>query len=144
MVGRVTCKNVEDPSKNKRARQVGNFSFYESMGILPRETNSADPDQIVTNFKPNHPRFYSCCCAIMNTIQSKMKALECSQSLPNDVSDHQGQPTTQLVMGSGRNIASSKIVSEYDQDIPQSQTADNTVAPRGRAAQPSRDTRKTK
>ena len=36
-----------------------------------------------------------------------------------------------------------KIVSEYDQKIPQSQTADNPVAPRGRAAQPSRDTRKT-
>ena len=33
--------------------------------------------------------------------------------------------------------------SEYDQQIPQSQTADNPVAPRGRAAQPSRDTRKT-
>ena len=37
----------------------------------------------------------------------------------------------------------SKIVSEYDQEIPQSQTADNPVAPRGRAAQPSRDARKT-
>ena len=36
-----------------------------------------------------------------------------------------------------------KIVSEYDQEIPQSQTADNPVAPRERAAQPSRDTRKT-
>ena len=36
-----------------------------------------------------------------------------------------------------------KIVSEYDQEIPQSQTADNPVAPGGRAAQPSRDTRKT-
>ena len=35
------------------------------------------------------------------------------------------------------------IVSEYDQEIPQSQTADNPVALRGRAAQPSRDTRKT-
>ena len=34
----------------------------------------------------------------------------------------------------------SKIVSEYDQEIPQSQTADNPVAPRGRAAQPSQDT----
>ena len=40
-------------------------------------------------------------------------------------------------------IELSKIVSEYDQEIPQSQTADNPVAPRGRAAQPSRDTRKT-
>ena len=29
-----------------------------------------------------------------------------------------------------------KIVSEYDQEIPQSQTAHNPVAPRGRAAQP--------
>ena len=29
-----------------------------------------------------------------------------------------------------------KIVSEYDQEIPQSQTADKSVAPRGRAAQP--------
>ena len=28
---------------------------------------------------------------------------------------------------------SPKIVSEYDQEIPQSQTADNPVAPRGRA-----------
>ena len=36
-----------------------------------------------------------------------------------------------------------KIVSEYDQEIPQSQTADNPEAPRGRAAQPLRDTRKT-
>ena len=33
--------------------------------------------------------------------------------------------------------------SEYDKEIPQSQTADNPVAPRGTAAQPSRDTRKT-
>ena len=36
-----------------------------------------------------------------------------------------------------------KIVSEYDQEVPQSQTTDNRVAPPGRAAQPSRDTRKT-
>ena len=36
-----------------------------------------------------------------------------------------------------------KIVSEYDQEMPQSQTADNPMAPRGRAAQPSQDTSKT-
>ena len=36
-----------------------------------------------------------------------------------------------------------KIVSEYDQEIPQLQTAENPMAPRGRAIQPSRDTRKT-
>ena len=39
--------------------------------------------------------------------------------------------------------AESRIVSEYDQEIPQSQIADIPMAPRGRAAQPSRDTRKT-
>ena len=36
-----------------------------------------------------------------------------------------------------------KIVSEYDQEIPQSQSTDYPVALRGRAAQPSRDIRKT-
>ena len=36
-----------------------------------------------------------------------------------------------------------KIVSEYDQEIPQSQTADNPMAPRGRATQLLRDSRKT-
>ena len=40
-------------------------------------------------------------------------------------------------------LVATKIVSEYDQEIPRSQTADNPIAPRGRAAQPSRDTRKT-
>ena len=29
-----------------------------------------------------------------------------------------------------------QIVSEYDQELPQSQTADNPMAPRGRASQP--------
>ena len=37
----------------------------------------------------------------------------------------------------------SKIESEYDQEIPQSQTADNPMAPGERAAQPSQNTRKT-
>ena len=36
-----------------------------------------------------------------------------------------------------------KIVSEYDQEIPQSQTADKPVASYGRATQQSRDTGKT-
>ena len=33
--------------------------------------------------------------------------------------------------------------SEYDQEIAQSKTTDNPMAPRGRATQPSWDTRKT-
>ena len=32
--------------------------------------------------------------------------------------------------------------SEYDPEIPQSQTADNPMAPKGTGTQPSRDTRK--
>ena len=45
--------------------------------------------------------------------------------------------------GGGPNASFFRIVSEYDQQIPQSQTADNPVASRGRAAQPSQDTKKT-
>ena len=45
--------------------------------------------------------------------------------------------------GSAYATKESKIVSEYDQETPQSQTADNSMAPQGRATQPSRDTRKT-
>ena len=33
-----------------------------------------------------------------------------------------------------------KIVRAYDQELPQSQTADKPMAPRGRATQQSRDT----
>ena len=40
-------------------------------------------------------------------------------------------------------IIPSELVSEYDQEIPQSQTADKPMAPWGRASQQSRDTRKT-
>ena len=36
-----------------------------------------------------------------------------------------------------KSLNDKKIVSEYDQEIPQSQTADNPVALRGRATQPS-------
>ena len=37
----------------------------------------------------------------------------------------------------------SKIVSGYDKEIPQSQTADKPMAPRGKATHQSQDTRKT-
>ena len=36
-----------------------------------------------------------------------------------------------------------KLLSKYDQEIPQSQTADKSMAPQRRATQQSRDTRKT-
>ena len=53
-------------------------------------------------------------------------------------------PAWSVTLASGSQTPSFTLKnSEYDQEIPQSQTADNSVAPRGRAAQPSRDTRKT-
>ena len=46
-------------------------------------------------------------------------------------------------IGAEIELPNTKIVSEYDQEIPQSQTAGNPMTPRGRATQQSRDTRKT-
>ena len=40
-------------------------------------------------------------------------------------------------------MLSAKIVSEYDQEIPQSQTVDKPIAPQGKATQQSQGTRKT-
>ena len=48
-----------------------------------------------------------------------------------------------LVNANIESYLSVHVLSEYDQEIPQSHTADNPMAPRGRATQPSRDTRKT-
>ena len=39
--------------------------------------------------------------------------------------------------------STTKIVSVFDQEIPQSQTADKPMAPKGRATEQSRDIRKT-
>ena len=41
----------------------------------------------------------------------------------------------------GKIYIGTKMVSEYDQEIPQSQTEDTPKALQGRATQPSRDTR---
>ena len=49
---------------------------------------------------------------------------------------------TSLLRGADFTLAS-KLVSEYDQELPQSQTADNPMEPRRRGTQLSRDTRKT-
>ena len=65
---------------------------------------------------------------INSDIEKEVKACNVCAKLQNDHTDLM--------------ICTKKIVSEYDKEIPQSQTADNPVAPPGRAAQPSRDTRK--
>ena len=48
----------------------------------------------------------------------------------------------QFILNSGQGLFL-KIVSEYDQEIPQSQTADKPMSPRGRATQQSRGPTKT-
>ena len=51
--------------------------------------------------------------------------------------------TTNITKFNKTATMATKIVSEYDQEKPQSQTADKPLAPRGRATKQSRDTRKT-
>ena len=69
------------------------------------------------------------------------KCLEFNTRQKNKKKIKQGQITDAHLQCVNNHDA--KIVSEYDQEIPQSQTADNPMAQRGRATQPSRDTRKT-
>ena len=70
--------------------------------------------------------------------------LSFTQYLREKVSEYDQEiPQSQIVSEYDQEIPKSQIVSEYDQEIPQSPTTDNPVAPRGRAALPSRDTRKT-
>ena len=57
---------------------------------------------------------------------------EMYEDFPNTITSVIDKCAPQMVIN-----AYLKIVNEYDQEIPQSQTADNPVAPRGRAAQPS-------
>ena len=63
--------------------------------------------------------------------------------LSNDVNHVSRSPVLWFMLRRYKGYSLPKIVSEYDQEIPQSQTADKPMAPRGRATQPSRDTRKT-
>ena len=61
-----------------------------------------------------------------------------SQSQIEEVKEHKHLGITFC-----KTLTWTKIVGEYDQEILQLQTAGNPMAPRGRAAQPSPDTRKT-
>ena len=61
--------------------------------------------------------------------RSVMRHAKCTCSDGNVVSHLKYQ-----LLAYSLTICQPKIVSEYDQEIPQSQNADNPVAPRGRAA----------
>ena len=47
MVVLVTCKNEEDPLKNKGARVATTFSHYKSMGIFPDAQGQLTPQSEV-------------------------------------------------------------------------------------------------
>ena len=86
----------------------------------------SDPDQIANKLRKN----LESCSALL---------------VDNKLSLHLGKSEC-ILFGPKRKlkkVKNFKKVSEYDQEIPNSQTADNPMAPRGRAPQPSRDTRKT-
>ena len=55
MIGLVTSKNEEDPSKNEGTRVASTFSLYKSMGIFSRRSraaNSTVKDPIWPYFEP--------------------------------------------------------------------------------------------
>ena len=53
-----------------------------------------------------------------------------------------GQLLSTVLVSYIRDMCLTKVVSEYDQELPQSHTAEKSVALRGTATQQSRDTRK--
>ena len=78
---------------------------------------------------------------VENSLQTDLQIVS-EWLFDNKLSLHLSKTESILFGSKSRLRPWSKMVSEYDQEIPQSQTADSPVAPQGRAAQPSRDTRK--
>ena len=66
-------------------------------------------------------------CALRHKLKFRIHSTLYLQHFPGKINTKRHSPGS----------FNSEIVSEYDQEIPQSQTADNPVAPQGRAAQPS-------
>ena len=121
------------------AAKLNKYFTYVST-ILNYKYSSNDYDVNNTNLKqfindkiPSDV-YFNIPFATSEHVQSNLKALDPSKAT---VLDGLGPKLLKFA------INNLKIVSEYNQEIPQSQTADNPVAPRERAAQPSRDTRKT-
>ena len=108
----VTCKNEEDPIKMKAIDCSQDFSQYKSMGIFPDAHGQLTLQSMVGSGRISNSSetlWLSSLPARMKKIQSKMKALECSQHCTSIFSDVQGQITLVLVVVSGRNLNSSKL-----------------------------------
>ena len=86
MVVLVTCKNEEDPVKNKGARVATTFSHYKSMGIFPDAQGQLTPQSEVEpgrNSNSSEILWLSLLFPRMKKIQSKMKLLEWPQHFPH-------------------------------------------------------------
>ena len=82
MVVLVTCKNEEDPMKNKGARVATIFFHYKYMGIFPDAQGQLTPQSEVEpgrNSNSSEMLWLSLLPARMKKIQSKMKLLEWPQ-----------------------------------------------------------------
>ena len=77
-----TCKNEEDPIKNEDARVFTSFSHYKYMGIFPDAKGQLNLQSMVGSGQISNSSktlLLFLLPAKMKKIQSKMKALECSQ-----------------------------------------------------------------
>ena len=109
----VTCKNEEDPIKMKALECSQDFSDYKSMGIFPDAQGQLTPQSMVGSGRisnSSETSWLSSLPAKMKKIQSKMKALECSQNYTLIISDAQGQTTPESVVVSCRNLNSSELL----------------------------------
>ena len=76
----VTCKNEEDPIKNKGARVLTRFPNYRSMGFFSDAQWQLTPQSLVQSGRNSNScgiLWLSSLPASIKKIQSKMKALEC-------------------------------------------------------------------
>ena len=86
MVVLVTCKNEEDPMKNKGTRVATTFSHYKSMGFFPDAQGQLTPQSEVEpgrNSNSSEMLWLSLLPARIKKMQSKMKLLEWTQHVPH-------------------------------------------------------------
>ena len=113
MVVLLTCKNEEDPIKNRGAR-VFTTLYIKFSGVQGQITLVF----VVVSGRNSNPSKLSCMSSLparMRLIKSEMKALECSQSFSHYKSmgifpDAQGQLTPQSLVRSGRISNSSEML----------------------------------
>ena len=114
MVVLLTCKNEEDPIKNRGARVFTTLyiNFSDAQGQITLELVAISG----RNLNSSKLSCMSSLPARMRMINSKMKELECSQDFSHYKSimgifpDAQGQLTPQSLVRSGRISNSSEII----------------------------------